>query len=487
MGERWNSTGPRRASRASVATQTALPRAAPFARTLLSLRGTTGGAAALRAMFVAATALTLSGCAMNLFGATQTASIRTDAAPAANQPTPTQAAFGDAAADPTRLVPTPRATRPRPVRIGLLLPLSGGGERLDKFAAAMRQAAELALFDRNAPHVQLIIKDTRGDPDAARAAAMSAIQDGAQILIGPVYPRAVDAVAEIARQGNLPVIAFASGINAQHDHVHLLSYRTGETVPRLIAYARARGQKRFAAMLPDTGYGGQIEQVFRRAVRQAGGEVAGIIRYPLEPNGLVGPVDDLKAMLSAHASRGAPIQAVFMPGDSETLPRLSALLGAGSGQDAIASVKWLGTGSWDHVGIERNAVLQAGWFASTDPVGWQAFSQRFAASYRVVPPRIATLAYDAVALAASLGTAAGGPQFTSAALRRPTGFAGVSGVFRFTADGHTQRTYGVFEVRNPRPVAIDPAPQVFAPRGQQQLQPQIGPRPPLAQARLTQP
>ena len=74
------------------------------------------------------------------------------------------------------------------VKVALLLPLTGSGNT-PSVAKALKQAAELALFDFDNPSVSLVPKDTRGTPDGARAAAESAIQDGAELIIGPLFAR----------------------------------------------------------------------------------------------------------------------------------------------------------------------------------------------------------------------------------------------------------------------------------------------------------
>ena len=53
------------------------------------------------------------------------------------------------------------------VKVALLLPLTGSGNT-PSVAKALKQAAELALFDFDNPSVSLVPKDTKGTPDGAR-------------------------------------------------------------------------------------------------------------------------------------------------------------------------------------------------------------------------------------------------------------------------------------------------------------------------------
>src|SRR5262249_24826693 len=91
----------------------------------------------------------------------------------------------------------------------VLLPLTRAGHP-PPAAKALKQAAQRGLFDFDNPSVSLVAKDTKGTPAGAQAAAQSAIQDGAELIIGPLFAQEVAAAAPIARQSNIPMIAFSS-------------------------------------------------------------------------------------------------------------------------------------------------------------------------------------------------------------------------------------------------------------------------------------
>ncbi|HRK19569.1 MAG TPA: ABC transporter substrate-binding protein, partial [Hyphomicrobiaceae bacterium] len=75
--------------------------------------------------------------------------------------------------------------REQGVRIALLLPLAGV-DQTAAVAKAMKQAAEMALFELDNPAVQLVVKDDGGTAEGARAAAEEAIKDGAEVVLGPL-------------------------------------------------------------------------------------------------------------------------------------------------------------------------------------------------------------------------------------------------------------------------------------------------------------
>src|SRR5581483_6654786 len=94
---------------------------------------------------------------------------------------------------------------------------------------------------------------------------------------------------------------------------------------------------------------------------------------------------------------------------------------------ATHPVQLLGTGLWDDPAISQNAALVGGWYAAPLPEGFTNFESRFQATYNYRPPRIASLAYDAIALAAAIAKGApGDPRpFGRDVLTQPNGFLGI--------------------------------------------------------------
>jgi ABC-type branched-subunit amino acid transport system substrate-binding protein len=102
-------------------------------------------------------------------------------------------------------------------------------------------------------------------------------------------------------------------------------------------------------------------------------------------------------------------------------------------------------------------------FPAPDAAGFQAFSQRYQAKFGSPPVRTATLAYDAVLLAAALTQTQQGPdRFSDAILTNPSGFQGIDGIFRFRADGTNERGLAVMQVGQGGAQVASPAPRTFA-------------------------
>jgi ABC-type branched-subunit amino acid transport system substrate-binding protein len=342
------------------------------------------------------------------------------------------------------------------VKVAVLLPITSSGST-PGVAKALKQAAELALFDFDNPNVTLIPKDTKGSPDGARLAAQSALQDGAELIIGPLFAQEVSGAAPVARQGGVPMIAFSSDEKVAGNGVYLLSFLAGRDVPRIVSFALSRGKRNFAELIPQSAYGRIAETAFARAVSSGGGQAAVRATFPSnDSSAMVGPVRQIASAIKS----GQPVDALFLPAGREELPELAPLLS--SEELSSARVQFIGTGQWDYPNIGGDRALIGGWYPAPDPKGWSSFVQRYSKTYGAAPPRISSLAYDAVSLAVSLSSNPPGQRYTVSQLTRPTGFSGVDGLFRLLSDGTCERGLAILEVREGGSQVIDPAPSSFA-------------------------
>ncbi len=345
---------------------------------------------------------------------------------------------------------------PGAIKVAFLLPMSAQGNG-QAVAKALKQAGELALFDFDNPNIQLVPKDTLGTPEGARAAAQDAVKDGAELIIGPLFANEVAAAAPEAQRGSIPMVAFSSDRKVAGNGVYLLSFLAGSDVPRIVSYAAGRGKRRFAALVPQTDSGRLVEQSFLAAVSQHGGQLVAVKSYPQEANGMVAPVRDIAAL--AKKGEAPQIDALLIAGGADTLPSLAPLLPY-SEFDSKA-VQLLGTGGWDNAGAGKEEAMVGGWFPAPDPKGWTDFTKRYVETYGDVPPRLASLAYDAVSLAVSLSNNPKGKRYTASQLTRSAGFAGIDGLFRLRPDGTSERGFAILEVQRYGNEVIDVAPSSF--------------------------
>jgi ABC-type branched-subunit amino acid transport system substrate-binding protein len=372
---------------------------------------------------------------------------------------------------------------PGAIKIGLLLPLSGPSAAI---GGALLNAAELAMFDAGVANFALLPRDTQGTADGAERAARAVLGEGAKLILGPFFAAEVSAAAPVARQAGANVVAFSTDEHVAGQGVYLMGFLPRSQVARVVSFARSKGLRRFAAIVPENAYGDAIANLLREAVSGAGGEIVDIESYDPQGNdaaqvvrrlanyetrrnallaqrqALAGKSDEvsqqaLQRLDSEGALGGTGFDAVMLPEGGERLLALAPLLPYYDIDPA--RVRFLGTGQWDDARLGKEPALLGGWYAAPDPSLRADFETRYAKTYGSAPPRIATLGYDATALAAALAKAGG--DFGAQAITNPNGFAGLDGIFRFRPDGLSERGLAVLEVQRDGPKVASPAPASF--------------------------
>ena len=334
------------------------------------------------------------------------------------------------------------------VKVGLILPLSAQGNAAVA-AQAMKNAAELALAEFQNPNIQLLIKDDAGTPQGAQSAAQSALDQGAEIILGPLFGVSVPAAAAVARTRNIPIIAFSTDASVAGRGVYLLSFLPESDVNRIVDYAAAAGKRSFATMLPDNAYGNVVEAAFKQAVSRKGGQVVAFERYG---------ADRATAARNIATALGTA-DALFLADDGDAVvASADALAAAGAN---LKSVQLLGTGLWDNPRVFASPKLQGGFYAAPDLSGFKSFAGRYRTKFGAEPVRTATLAYDAVALVAALARTQGGQRFSAEVLTNPSGFAGIDGLFRFRPEGTNERGLAVMKVSTGGGQPVSSSPKSF--------------------------
>jgi hypothetical protein len=337
------------------------------------------------------------------------------------------------------------------VKVGLILPLSGTG---NAFVAgqSMRNAAELAIAEFNNPDIQLLVKDDGGNASGAQQGAQQALDEGAEIILGPLFALTVGPVGQLARSRNVPVIAFSTDANVATRGVYLLSFLPESDVDRIISYAVGQGRRSIAALVPDNAYGTVVEAAFKQITARRGARVVALERYPLDKKAMEAPIRTV-------AQAAARADAMFIPDGADAVASVVQTLAA-SGIDT-KRVQLLGTGLWEDSHVFSNAQLDGAWYAGPDSSGFRSFSSRYRARFGQDPVRTASLAYDAVALVAALVKTQGNKRFAEDVLTNSSGFTGIDGLFRFRPDGTSQRGLAALRVSPSGGQIISPPPKSF--------------------------
>lgn len=394
-------------------------------------------------------------------------------------PPPSGGDTGQGRYDTSRLPPY-QSTRPGPpiaaippagpelggetTKVALLLPLSGQHATI---GGAMLDAAQLAVFDMGTERFELVPKDTRGTPEGASAAASEAIGEGADLIVGPLLAASVRAASPAARAARVPVLAFSNDRTVAGGGVFTLGFLPDPEVRRVVEYAVTQGIRRFAAVAPDTPYGRLTVDALRDAAAANSATVSAA--EFISPNAGMPEITDLvRRVRGGPGGFGSSADTSAQP-DAVLLPMIGPTLTATASTMAFyevdpRQVKFLGTGQWDQLRLSDEPSLVGSWYAAPDPAARSQFERKFNETYQRTPPRLATLAYDATALAAVLSSRTESGAFSQQTLTDLEGFTGLDGLFRFRPDGTAERGLAILQVTPSGVTVVDPAPKRFEDR-----------------------
>lgn len=378
--------------------------------------------------------------------------------------------------------PPPVVTAPPPVvlppspsqhKVALLVPMTGENAAVGQSIA---NAANMALLDSGNASVKLTVYDTA--PGAAQAASR-ALAEGASVFLGPLLAPDVRAAAPLAAARGVPVISFSNDATLAPT-AYVMGFQPGESISRVVAFARSKGVERFAALIPAGAYGQRASSAFVKAVQTSGGKVAAIETFVRDRKKLLVSarrITDYETRVAKTAQAGMVRQdGTIAPVANRLAPvPFQALLIADSGNVAAAflptltqygagntTVRLLGPELWNsEPGLARVPAMKGAWFASVPDGRFAQLSTRYRTRFGGAPSRLASLGYDAVLLVNSVGTRwTIGDPFPRRALDDPDGFAGIDGIFRFKG-GVAERGLEVQQIGPGGFLTVSNAPKAF--------------------------
>lgn len=346
------------------------------------------------------------------------------------------------------------------VQVALLVP-GGSGDGTDSLLASnLENAARLAISDLNGVSIDLRVYNTGADPVVAASVASQAVNDGAKIILGPLFGEAANAAGIAVANRNVNVLAFSNNTSIAGGNVFVLGATFQNTANRLVQYSGRQGISRYAVIHGDDVAGEAGRYAIITAVRNNGGQVSSIESYPLSQQGIF---NSARRISASTKSGGA--DAVFLTASvNADLPILATAL-RDTGIDP-AETQYIGLTRWS-AAPQALALpgLQGGLFTLPDQNMKNLFESRYTAAYGDAPHPLSGLAYDGIAAIGALVAAGNANALTKLALTSPQGFQGTAGIFRLLPNGQNQRGLAVATVRDGGVVVLEPAPRSFGGAG----------------------
>ena len=356
------------------------------------------------------------------------------------------------------------------IKVGLLLPLSGSNSDIGR---AMLNAATMATFDLSNSNFELLPRDTMGSAEGSILAINDLISNGAEIILGPIFSKSVKAISPIAQSANISVIAFSNDDSISGRNIFSLGFSPDQQIERIVSFANSQGILRYAALVPKSAYGEKIIKAIQEYIPKYGGELTKLEFYDIEQGDYrevikkITDYDRRKNLLEENKEKlllqGDPValkalerleqketmgsvnfDAIIIPEGGARLRSIAPLLAFYDVDPR--SIKILGTGLWDEPGIGLEPALVGGWFAGPSPKVGENFRDNYKEIYGEMPPRLASLSYDAAALAIVLLRNNESSLIDLSILTNSSGFTGVDGLFRFNKEGLAERGLAILEI-----------------------------------------
>jgi ABC-type branched-subunit amino acid transport system substrate-binding protein len=383
-----------------------------------------------------------------------------------------------------------RLAQVNPRTIGVAVPLSG---KQKPWGEAIMQGVALALGDGNG--FKVVVKDTRGEPEAAQAAVEELARgEGAIAALGGVVNAEAPRAASAAQDLGLPFISLAriEGVTQAGPFVfrNMLTSEAQAKALAELAMAR-RGMRRFALLYPQIPYGQELATSFWDEVAARGGEVRAAESYDHDRTtfapvvkSMVGKLwlderqdylDQVKDLMKEEQDpyrrrkaierlrdRLPPVvdfDAIFIPDFAKNVALVAPALAVEdvvtqtcdqkeverirkvTGREDLKPVQLLGANGWDDPALLEKAgkyvecaIFVDGFFPGSERADTKAFVSAFQAKYGHPPSILEASAYDAARMIRrALEAGATTRDAVRDQLSTLKGFAGATGTLSFDA------------------------------------------------------
>ncbi|WP_245518729.1 MULTISPECIES: ABC transporter substrate-binding protein [unclassified Mesorhizobium] len=313
-----------------------------------------------------------------------------------------------------------------PAKITMLLPLSAAGGAGED-GRKMLDGAKLAMADLGNNLLTLTVEDTRGDPANAKDLAVKAITTGSKVVIGPTELPAAQHIAKLSGSTRPPVLALADNFSGGPG-VYAVRLSEADSAAAGAAAIAAKGAKKFVLLVAAGSDADAVEKRVANGLSIYGAALAVTLPYSPADGGA-------KAVADMGSLVDAPDAVIVASGDASPSPVLAALKAKGIPGKTVSLI---GTDRWLEHPIEPS--FEGAYIATLDQNETGPIADRFNATFHYPADVNVAYAYDMVALTAGVVSAVGPNGFSKQVLENASGFRGSTGLFRFRADGSSQRT-----------------------------------------------
>jgi len=188
-----------------------------------------------------------------------------------------------------------------------LVPAGSGQAQDDFLATALENAARLAMADLQGVTIDLRVYKTGGQASQAAALATQAVNDGAKIILGPVFASEANAAGVAVAGRNINVLSFSNNTDIAGGNVFVLGNTFENTANRLVSYSVSKGKSKIMIVNGNDVAEQKGRGAIALAIANNGASNVGQTSFELSQSSLINAIPKI-----AGQARSSGADAIFM-------------------------------------------------------------------------------------------------------------------------------------------------------------------------------
>ncbi|MDR1498945.1 MAG: penicillin-binding protein activator [Rickettsiales bacterium] len=366
------------------------------------------------------------------------------------------------------------------LRVAVLVPLSG---QVKAVGESIVNALQLSLFENNKRNVLLKIYDTKATTFGAVEAINKAIDDGIDVVIGPLFSSETKAIKSILLKNDLVAFSLSNDQELMNtSNVFVTGSIPEQEIQILISYMMENDFRNFVALMPNTTHGALMNKILRSTILNKDGLLIKTEYYEPNDKTLMTKISDLSNFYEVPQTLyenyekqkleqkllGSGDEPEFIITEEEKIyPQVLFIPDGGKIAEQIANflfinqkndrfIQLIGTTKLDgDDSIMVNPYMNNVVFVGANPDKYKKFSDSYERIYKVKPLKITSMVYDLVNIVDSVFENVDGKYLPNKrALLHPEGFDGIDGKFRFLPNGLVERRMYILQFQDKQKVVV---------------------------------
>ena len=363
------------------------------------------------------------------------------------------------------------------IEIGIMLPLSGKHYLLGR---SLLNAAQLALEKTNQKNIIFHIIDT-GNEEILLKEIYILLEKDIEVIIGPVFTDKIIQVHEIVKEKNIPMITLSNNSILEELGISVFGLTLEDEIKTMLNYLLKKDLNRYAVIIPKNEYGKRVEketEIFRSKNNLSAFKY--VFYNPKSPD-----FYDISKKISNYENRKInlknKIKELENDNSDQAMKELKklykldtygeldfeALLIFTQSFDELSNlssilpyydvdpkkIQYIGNSLWAQNLSLKEPGLDNSYFTSLNINNKKKFEEEYFNFFKSQPHTIATLVYDIVGLISKLHSEE--KIFKIDRLYTNSGFIGINGWFKMSANGKVLRSPNIYKIKNQKFILLD--------------------------------